>query len=108
MTPPATRRDFLAASAATLAIPAVYAAGNDTLRVGLVGCGGRGTGAAGQALRADKNVRLVALADAFPDRLHSCLDSLKKTADIAGKIDVSPDHCFVGFDAYKGVIASCD
>lgn len=105
----ATRRDFLAASAAAaVVLPAVHAAGDDTLRIGLVGCGGRGTGAAGQALRADKNVKLVALADAFPDRLQSCLDSLKKTADIASKVDVSPERCFGGFDGYKEVIANCD
>jgi predicted dehydrogenase len=111
MTLPTTRRDFLAASAAaaTLAtLPAVHAAGSDTLRVGLVGCGGRGTGAAGQALKADKNVKLVALADAFEDRLQTCLENLRKKADVADKVDVSPDHCFVGFDAYKGVIANSD
>ena len=108
----ASRREFLstsAAVAATLAAaPAVHAAGGDTLRVGLVGCGGRGTGAAGQALRADRNVKLVALADAFADRLQSCLDTLKKTADVAAKVDVPPDRCFVGFDAYKDVVAASD
>jgi predicted dehydrogenase len=107
-----TRRDFLATSttavggvlAATL--PAVHAAGSDLLRVGLIGCGDRGTGAAGQALRADPNVKLVALGDAFEDRLLKSLDRLRTDEKIAGKIDVPPDHRFVGFDAYKQVLTS--
>jgi predicted dehydrogenase len=113
--PSPTRRDFHKATitaaggalAATL-LPAsgVHAAGDDTLRVGLIGCGGRGTGAAAQALNADKNVKLVAMADAFEDRLRSSLATLKEDGDLAGKIDVQPDHCFVGFDAYQKVLAS--
>src|SRR5262245_11128174 len=107
-----TRRDFLATSttavggvlAATL--PAVHAAGSDILRIGLIGCGDRGTGAAGQALRADPNVKLVAQGDAFEDRLLKSLDRLRSDEKIAGKIDVTPDHRFVGFDAYKQVLAS--
>jgi len=109
----ASRRTFLktsmlTAGAAALAGPlgSVHAAGNDLLRVGLVGCGGRGTGAASQALKADKNVKLVAMADAFEDRLAGSLDTLRKQADIAAKIDVPPDRRFVGFDAYKQLIAS--
>jgi predicted dehydrogenase len=78
----------------------------DTLRVGLIGCGGRGTGAAAQALAADPNVKLVALGDAFKDRLQGCLETLKKQQNIARKIDVPEDRCFVGFDAYQQVIAS--
>src|SRR5262245_50945454 len=72
---PASRRDFLKTSAvagaalSTLSVtPAVHAAGNGTLKVGLIGCGGRGKGAARQALLADKDVKLVALGDAFADR----------------------------------------
>ena len=68
-----SRRHFLgtsAAAAATLAAaPNVHAGGTDVLRVGLVGCGSRGTGAAEQALNADANVQLVAMGDAFPDRV---------------------------------------
>jgi predicted dehydrogenase len=107
---PADRRDFLKASAATAAglvlatAPAVHAAGSDTLRVGLVGCGGRGTGAASQALNADPNVKLVALGDAFRDRLENSLATLRREAGIANKIDVRPERCFVGFDAYQQVI----
>jgi predicted dehydrogenase len=105
------RRDFLkaAAVAGTLAaVPHVHAAGGDQLRVGLIGCGGRGTGAAAQALKADKNVKLVAMADAFEDRLQESLATLKKNPDVADKIDVKKDDCFVGFGAYKEVIARSD
>jgi predicted dehydrogenase len=84
----------------------VHAAGGDTIRIGLIGCGGRGTGAARQALLADKNIKLVALGDAFADRLQSSLATLKKSEDLDGKINVKPDHCFVGFDAYKHILAS--
>ena len=79
----------------------------ETLRVGLIGCGGRGTGAAAQALAADGNVKLVAMADAFQDRLRSSLQTLLKQ-DIAKKIDVPDKHQFVGFDAYQKVIAESD
>ena len=81
------------------------------LRIGLVGCGGRGTGAAVNALRADPNVKLVALGDTFADHLESSLNSLatsEDTADIHAKVQVDPEHRFVGWDAYRGVIDSCD
>lgn len=111
MTTP-SRRAFLATSAAaagTLATaPNLYAAGGDLIKVGLIGCGDRGTGAAGQALAADKNVKLIAMADAFPDRLESSLGRLLAKKELAGKVDVKPDHKFTGFDAYKEVIARCD
>jgi predicted dehydrogenase len=104
-----TRREFLAASAvAVAAAPSIYAADKDMLKVGLIGCGSRGTGAAGQALLADKNVRLVAMADAFEDRLDESLDNLLKKEKIAAKVDVQPDAKFVGFDGYKHVIERCD
>jgi predicted dehydrogenase len=111
---PATRRDFLTASAITAgatllgSVPAVHAAGSDTLTVGLIGCGGRGTGAATQALHADPNVKLYAMGDAFADRLQSSLEQVKSDAAIAARIDVTPDRCFTGFDAYKHVVACCD
>jgi len=113
MNPVTSRRDFLKTSAAVVAgslaaAPHVHAAGTDLLRVGLIGCGGRGTGAAAQALRADRNVKLVALGDAFQDRLEKSLATLQKDAEIADKIDVKPERCYVGFDAYKQVIAACD
>ena len=107
------RRDFLQASAAVAAtvttlLPGAHAAGNDTLRVGLVGCGGRGTGAAKQALRADKNVKLVAMCDAFMDRLDDSLKQLKSIGDIAAKIDVPPERKFDGFDGYKKLLDCVD
>ncbi len=112
--PAASRRDFLKTSGVLLggalaeltAAGGVHAAGGDTLRVGLIGCGSRGTGAAEQALKADKNVKLVAMADAFADRLESSLALLQKVEALAGKVDVRPDHRFVGFDAYKQLLAS--
>jgi predicted dehydrogenase len=104
-----TRREFIEASAvaATVAaLPCVHAAGSDVLRVGLVGCGGRGTGAATQALAADSNVRLVAMADAFEDRLLESLSVLKGLDKVASKVDVRPDCRFTGFDAYRNLIDS--
>ena len=103
-----SRRTFLTSSTLLAAAPGLHAAGDDTLKVGLIGCGGRGTGAALNALAADKNVKLVALADAFEDRLTECLDSLRKKPDVAAKVDVKPEARFVGFDGYKSVIERCD
>lgn len=108
-----TRRDFLktsAAAGAVLSAPAIlsgnlFAAGNsDTLRIGLVGCGGRGTGAAGQALSADPNVVLTALGDAFEEKLRPSLAELKKGHP--DKVKVTPEKCFVGLDAFQKVIDS--
>jgi predicted dehydrogenase len=91
--------------AAQMVIPrAVHAASADTLRVGLIGCGGRGSGAAAQALNADKNVQLVAVGDAFADRAQGALKRLQ--TQMPDKVKVKPDNCFVGFDAYKNVIDS--
>jgi predicted dehydrogenase len=90
---------------ASMAIPSVYAAGESTIQVALVGCGGRGTGAAGDALRAKGvNAKLVAMADAYQDRLDHSFAGLSSQKDLAGKIDVSPDRKFIGFDAYKHAI----
>lgn len=111
-----SRRDFLKAGAAAATIPALaaqlatsaYAAGSDKLKIGLVGCGGRGSGAAVQALSADPNVELVAMGDAFGDALNSSLNQLMKSEALAGKVKVDNDHKFIGLDAYKKVIDSCD
>ncbi len=108
----ASRRHFLktsAAAALTVAANA-HAGGNDLLKIGLVGCGGRGTGAAGQALRADSNVKLWAMADAFSDRLEQSLTRLRNDSDrdVVAKIDVPQERRFVGFDAYRQVINCCD
>jgi predicted dehydrogenase len=91
--------------AAAMVFPApVHAAGSDTLRVGLIGCGGRGTGAARQALNADQQVKLVAMGDMFDERLQSSLQSLQAIEELSGKIDVPAERQFVGFDAYQGVL----
>ncbi len=111
-----SRRQFIETSSASVAgslltaaiCPAVHAAGSDLLKVGLIGCGGRGSGAATQALKADPNVRLWAMADSFEDRLQSSLKSLERSEDLAGKLDVPPERRFVGFDAYRDVVACCD
>ncbi len=113
--PATTRREFLKTSAlagAALAAPAIlpgrlFAADNtETLRIGLIGCGGRGTGAAANALKADANVSLVAMGDVFPEPLEKSLKSLQNEGEIAAKVKVTPDKCFVGFDAYQKVLAS--
>ena len=104
------RRRFLqtsAGAAAALSLATgVHADGNDILRVGLIGCGGRGTGAAENALKADPNVKLVAMGDAFRDRLESSLANLRRDRALAPKIEVPPQRQFVGFDAYQRVINS--
>jgi predicted dehydrogenase len=88
-------------------VQTAHAAGSDTLKVGLVGCGGRGRGAAIQALKADPHTQLVALGDVFDDQIESCLKILKRHAgDLAGRIDAPKERCFVGFDAYQGVLDS--
>jgi myo-inositol 2-dehydrogenase / D-chiro-inositol 1-dehydrogenase len=108
----ANRREFLTtgaiATAATLASGGVFAAGNDVIKVGLIGCGGRGTGAAMDCLKADENVKLIAMGDVFKNRLDGCLNRLTKNNDkrIKEKVDVKPDQCFVGLDAYKKVVDS--
>src|ERR1051325_4138177 len=108
-----SRREFLKTSAlvgGALAAPAILPgnlfakANSDTLRVGLIGCGGRGTGAANQALKADDNVILVALADAFEDQLSKSLQSLQ--ASQPEKVKVTPEKRFVGLDAYQKLIDS--
>ena len=92
---------FAAASAlAGVAIPHVHAAENNTIQVALVGCGGRGTGAAGDALSVkDGPIKLVAMADVFDYRLKSSCDTLKRHS--AKQVDVTEDRKFIGFDAYK-------
>lgn len=79
---------------------------SDTIKVGLVGCGGRGRGAAGQAMAADKNVVLTAIGDAFEEPLKSCLDTLQKEETAKDKLKVEPDRMFVGLDAFQKVIES--
>ena len=77
---------------------------NDTLKIGLVGCGGRGTGAVLNATGADSNTKVVALADAFMDRIDSCKKGLD--SQIPEKMDVADDHKFTGFDCYEKLCQS--
>jgi len=105
-----SRRAFLKTGVAAVAmsrldLPRVHAAGSDTLRVGLIGCGGRGTGAAGDILSGVEGVKLVAMGDVFKDRLEESRARLKKDAKIASKIDVPDDRCFTGFSAYQNVLS---
>src|SRR5438128_5440328 len=87
---------FAAASAlAGVSIPHVHAAGSDTIQVALVGCGGRGGGAAANALEAKGNQKLVAMADVFEDKLDTAYASLHKVH--ASKVDVPDDRKFIGF-----------
>src|SRR5205823_4397532 len=72
----------------------------------LVGCGGRGTGAARDAMRGSEHVELVALGDLFPDHLETCRTNLAKETALASKYKVTPEKCFTGFDAYQKVLAS--
>jgi len=107
--PGITRRDFIKTSAAAslaAAIPAglgLYAAGSDAIRVGIVACGGRGTGAAIDCMEAAPGVEIVAMADLFSDRIQSSLIRLREKH--ADKVKVIADKCFTGFDAYKKVCA---
>lgn len=115
-----TRRIFLMKAATTAAAVSAasqidiadhaYAGAGDSLRIGLVGCGGRGTGAAEQALMADKGNALVAMGDAFADQIEVSHSTLKGTNanGVAERIDVPAERRFVGFDAYKQVIDECD
>ena len=92
-----------ASALAGVAIPAVHAAGAEgTVQIALIGCGGRGTGAAGDALRArGVRAKLIAMADAFEDRLKTSFGSLSRDEGLKEKIDVSPEHKYIGFEAYK-------
>ena len=108
-----SRRAFLKGSTAAVAGAAIvgnlgiarsaHAAGSDTIKVALIGAGGRGTGAVDQQLAADKNVKLIAVADAFENRANGAVNRLKKRT---GQVDVPPDRVFVGLNAYKDAIAA--
>jgi predicted dehydrogenase len=113
-----SRRQFLKTSAVTAVgagvaahvggLVNVHAAGDDVIKVGLIGCGskrgGRGRGAAENCVSAGPNVKLVAMGDLFEDHLEYTRDDLRKLGK--ERIDVADDRCFVGFDAYRKVIDS--
>ncbi|SVA76103.1 uncharacterized protein METZ01_LOCUS128957, partial [marine metagenome] len=83
-----------------------FAQSSDTIKVALVGCGGRGSGAANQALSTAGDVKLVAMADAFRDRMDGSLKGLQKNHGL--KADVKEENKFIGFDAYKKAISMAD
>src|ERR1039457_4048653 len=106
---PTTRREFLkntgrlavGTALAGVAIPQVYAAENNLTQIVLIGCGGRGTGAAMNALSVQQvPLKLVAMADVFQNRLDASYDRLKGSA-IGAKVDVPAERKFIGFDAYQ-------
>jgi predicted dehydrogenase len=108
--PSIPRREFLKTTAAASAlagvtIPFVHAAEDSTTQVALIGCGGRGTGAAGNALSVSgPPLKLVAMADVFPNKLKGSLNALKQQH--AAQVDVPPDRQFIGFDGYKHAMDS--
>ena len=87
---------------------AAHVVGDDSIKVAVVGCGGRGTGAAVQALSTKENVTLVAMADAFQNRLDKSFRLIKEKLDNSDKIKVPKEQQFVGFDAYKQAIDLAD
>ena len=109
-----SRREFLKASSLTVAGAALavgtgvvriaHGAGNDQIRVAVIGCGGRGSGAAANCLEADPAVKIVAIADAFQDRIDSSLNMLKDK--FGDRVDVPKERQFTGLEAYKQAVAS--
>ncbi len=111
-----SRRSFLTGTASAAGVAAAHfghvrpaaSAPREVLRIGLIGCGGRGSEAAVEALQAEPHARLVAMGDAFEDRLQKSLVLLARSGPVAARVDVPKERCFVGFDAYRGVINSAD
>jgi predicted dehydrogenase len=108
--PPVSRRTFIrstsvaagALAASQISLPGAWAAGSDEIRIGLIGAGGRGTGAVQNAIKSSKGVRLVAIAELFPDRL---AEARKTLADKVGAAaTVKDDRAFSGLDGYKSVL----
>jgi len=106
-----SRREFLKTGAAVsagavLASGRAFAAGSDKIRVAMIGCGDRGTKDAVDCLNADPGIEMVAIADLFQDQVDRSLAEMRKTA--ADKVKVTPQTVFLGFDAYKKVLAMKD
>ena len=117
-----SRRNFLKQSSVALVggavasrftgLPAVRAAGSDVIKVGLIGCGGRGTGAAKDVLSSARGVKLVAMGDVFKDHLDKSLDMLTRVAqsdetirNFGNTVEVPEDRRFTGFNAFEKVLA---
>jgi myo-inositol 2-dehydrogenase/D-chiro-inositol 1-dehydrogenase len=117
-----SRRDFVKTSATAVAslstlslgLPSrAHAAGSDRVRIGLIGCGGRGTGAATNCLQADDGVEIVAVADAFPDRVESSLRTIRQWCEknrtpFGQRMKASPETTFLGFEGYHKLLALKD
>jgi len=115
--PQSNRRDFLSTSAITTAVASTamassvsflsrsaYAAGSDIIKVGLIGCGGRGSGAANDAMKADAGCRLTAIADVFYDRLQDGKKQLQKT--LGEQYEVKEEQCFSGWEALDNILST--
>lgn len=113
------RRDFIKASAVvagatmTSNLAGAFAAGNDTIKVGLIGCGGRGNGAVRDILEAESRingdnpkVEIAAFGDVFEDRAQKALETWKKNKQFGSRIKATPETCFGGLDAYQKVLAA--
>ena len=114
-----SRRDFMKTSATAMASLSAfslgfsgraYAGGSDRVRVGVIGFGGRGSGAVTDCLAADAGVEIVAIADAFQDRIDGSLAKVKEWCEknstpFAQRVKVTPDTMFLGFDGYKKLLA---
>src|SRR6187402_385811 len=85
-----------------------FSGADDTIKVALIGCGGRGTGAAMQALLSKQNVKLVAMADAFRDRIDNSFKDMTGDNNIKSRVDVPEERKYVGFDGYKKAMVHAD
>lgn len=103
-----SRREFIKTSAVSLAALGAagraFAAGSDTIRVGIVGCGGQGTRDLVSCVNSSPGVEIVAMADLFQDRLDESLAKLRK--DVPAAVKVTPEKCFIGFDAHRKLLAT--
>jgi predicted dehydrogenase len=112
-----TRRDFVKASSITAgglllgSLPigrSAFAAGNDRIKIALIGCGNRGTGAAANALDAGDDIQLVAMADIYEERLNGSFEILSRRYNSSEKLNVPEENKFIGFDAYKKAMDVAD
>jgi myo-inositol 2-dehydrogenase/D-chiro-inositol 1-dehydrogenase len=116
MNPSGSRRAFLkqsatvAAGATALGVWSAgrmaHAAGSDTIKVVLIGCGGRGNGAIRDCMNADSGVRVIGVADAFEDRARGAAEGLRNEKDFSGRVDIPSDRVFFGLDAYQKALAA--
>ncbi len=112
-----TRRNFIKQTSitaggvalATSIARSAYAAGSDEIRLALIGCGGRGTGATDNIMQTKGNVKLIAVADPFEDKAKTAINQLEKKHKKDNRVDVKPENIFTGLDGYKRAIdTDCD